>query len=91
MIIDAHTRAFPDPIAERAVESLAGTVDPLLASMDAAAIDRSGVTSVATNPAQSMPILEWSKLSRSPRLEPLGSVHACAQTGVSNRSLCEVR
>lgn len=86
MIIDTHVHIFPDEIAERAVESLAtrahvpaprgeATLARLLTSMDAAAIARCWVASVATKPSQAGPILEWSKRLRSPRVVPLGSVH----------------
>ena len=84
-IIDIHTHAFPDSIAERAMESLNegvdakakldGRISSLLASMDAANVDISIVASIATRPKQYAPILEWSKTIASERLIPFPSVH----------------
>ncbi len=86
MITDTHTHAFPDAMAERAVQTLQaetdkavarldGRVSSLLASMDRAGIARSVVCSIATKPAQFAKILEWSKLIRSERIIPLPSLH----------------
>jgi uncharacterized protein len=84
-IIDFHTHAFPDALAERAVRTLEGkgdvtarldgTIGGLLRSMDANGIERSLVCSIATKPAQFEPILSWSASIRSPRIIPLPSVH----------------
>jgi hypothetical protein len=83
--IDVHTHAFPDEIAARAIEKLSasadwqavggGTVDDLLASMDAADIDVSVVCPIATKPDQVRGILKWCKKIRSDRIEPFPSVH----------------
>lgn len=61
-IIDFHTHAFPDKLAERAIKSLEGegeikahlngTVSALLSSMDRYGIEKSVVCSIATKPAQ---------------------------------------
>jgi uncharacterized protein len=85
MLIDVHTHAFPDSIAERAVPLLAeqgnvkawldGKITTLLASMDRAGIAKSVVCSIATKPGQFGPILKWSQTIASDRLIPLGSVH----------------
>ncbi|MEN8189661.1 MAG: amidohydrolase family protein [Thermodesulfobacteriota bacterium] len=85
MIIDFHTHAFPDRIAERAVPALAeegkipahtdGTVDGLLRSMDMAGIEKSVICSIATRPEQFSAIFDWSKKIRSKRLTPLLSIH----------------
>lgn len=85
MIIDFHTHAFPDSVAEKAIPSLekegeirahtAGTIPSLLASMDRAGIDRSIICSIATRPEQFEAILDWSRKIRSERLIPLPSVH----------------
>ena len=84
-VIDFHTHAFPDHIAERAVPALAkegnvtahlnGTTSDLIASMDRAGIDISVVCSIATRPSQFEGILSWSRAIRSPRIIPLPSVH----------------
>lgn len=84
-VIDLHTHAFPDALAARAIPmlekegnvraALDGTVGGLLASMDAAGIDRAVVLSIATRPEQFESILAWSHRIRSPRLIPFPSVH----------------
>lgn len=85
MIIDFHTHAFPDAVAEKAIPYLEkegdikaktrGTVDSLLDSMDSAGIERSVICSIATKPEQFAAILEWSLQIRSERLIPLPSIH----------------
>ena len=87
-ILDAHTHAFPDDLADRAIASLEagavwfpcratydGTVSGLLASMDRAGIRRAVVCSVATRPEQTGAILAWSTAIASDRLVPFASVH----------------
>jgi predicted TIM-barrel fold metal-dependent hydrolase len=85
MIIDFHTHAFPDAIAEKAIPALeqvgkitahtSGTTRSLLASMDDAGIQRSLICSIATRPEQFEPILNWSRSIRDERLIPLPSIH----------------
>jgi hypothetical protein len=86
MVIDVHTHAFPDHLAERAMAQLHsetdrvkavldGTVGDLLRSMDRAGIDASVVASIATRPEQAEPILRWSDSIRSERILPFPSVH----------------
>ncbi|MCE5328403.1 MAG: amidohydrolase family protein [Planctomycetaceae bacterium] len=85
MIIDIHTHAFPDSIADRAIaklESLAswkavgrGTTAALLESMDAAGVDASAVCAIATKPDQAGGILDWCTSIRTERLIPFPSVH----------------
>lgn len=85
MIIDAHTHAFPDKIAVKAIAGLEqgsgekalldGTVNGLLASMDKAGIDTSFVLNIATKPEQFVPMLAWSKTIRSERIVPFLSIH----------------
>jgi len=84
-MIDFHTHAFPETVAERAIPALEkagnvqaytdGTTAGLLASMDLAGIEKSVVCSIATRPEQFQPILDWSRQIRSNRLIPLPSVH----------------
>ena len=84
-IIDFHTHAFPDAVADRAIPGLEkagnvkaccdGTISGLLASMDRAGIEQSVICSIATRIEQFHPILDWSKTIRSERLIPLLSVH----------------
>jgi uncharacterized protein len=85
MIIDIHTHAFPDSIAEHAVPFLQeagdvkahldGKMSSLVESMNRSGIDISVVVSIATKPAQFRPILEWSKSISSERIIPFPSVH----------------
>jgi len=84
-IIDFHTHAFPDAIAERAIPALEqessvkaildGKIGSLLAAMDAAGIAQSVVCSIATRPEQFAPIVQWSRQIASPRLLPFPSIH----------------
>ena len=84
-IIDFHTHAFPDRVAETAVPALAtkgkvtpcldGKIDSLLASMDKAGVDKSVLCSIATRPGQFDSILTWSKAIRSERIIPFPSFH----------------
>ena len=84
-IIDFHTHAFPDPVAEQAIPKLEansnvtaaldGKVSSLLGSMDAAGITQSVVASIATKPAQFPAILDWSVAIRTDRIIPFASVH----------------
>jgi predicted TIM-barrel fold metal-dependent hydrolase len=88
-IIDFHTHAFPDELAERAIGALLeegkkksdvtahldGRVSSLLSSMDRNNIEKSIVCSVATKPSQFEPILAWSQEIRSGRLVPFPSLH----------------
>jgi len=85
-IVDFHTHAFPDELADRAIEALEagsagakafldGRVSSLLSSMDRAGIETSVVCSIATKPAQFEPILSWSKKIRSGRIVPFPSFH----------------
>lgn len=85
-IIDFHTHAFPDAIANRAISTLEaeaegvhafhdGRVSSLLASMDSAAINSCVICSIATRPAQFEPILKWSHEIKCERIEPFVSLH----------------
>jgi predicted TIM-barrel fold metal-dependent hydrolase len=85
MIIDAHTHAFPDAVAERAIPWLEeegkikayldGTIRGLLESMDRAGIDAAVVASIATKPSQFDSILRWSQSIANERIIPFPSVH----------------
>lgn len=88
-IIDFHTHAFPDPLAERAVKALLeegrkkydvqayldGRISSLLASMDQSNIEKSVICSIATKPSQFEPILTWSKQIMSDKIIPFPSLH----------------
>jgi hypothetical protein len=83
--IDFHAHAFPDEIAERAMDKLQagsrisaagdGTVEGLVASMDAADVDVSVVCAIATRPGQARGIRKWCKKIRGDRIEPMPSLH----------------
>ena len=87
MIIDVHTHAFSDALAQRAIQFLEaeaaspartdGRAASLLASMDRAGIDRSIVCPIATKPHHFHGIREWARSVRAQtgRLEMLLSVH----------------
>ncbi len=85
MIIDFHSHAFPDQVAQKAIPALelagkitahtTGTTRSLLTSMDRAGIDRSLICSIATRPEQFEAILDWSRSIRTKRLIPLPSIH----------------
>jgi len=85
-IIDAHTHAFPDSLAEKALNklhektgpfraALDGTISSLLESMDFSGVEQSIVCSIATKPDQFESILSWCESIRSRRIIPLPSVH----------------
>lgn len=87
MIIDFHTHAFPDTVAEKAIPKLAGiggiepygngTVGSLISRMDEWGIDRSVVLNIATNGKQQTNVnnfaIETNKSN--PRLYALGSLN----------------
>jgi predicted TIM-barrel fold metal-dependent hydrolase len=84
-IIDIHTHAFPDAIAERAMSQMEAEIDfkapldgklsTLLASMDRTGIETSVLCHIATKPSQFEPILQWSQQIRSDRIIPFPSIH----------------
>lgn len=85
-VIDFHTHAFPDNLAEKAIDALEehsgdyqahhnGTISGLLASMDRAGIEKSVVVSIATKPSQVPRITDWSISIDSERIIPFGSIH----------------
>lgn len=88
MLIDFHTHAFPDGLAERALASLSrdiasppltdGTVSGLLAAMDTWGVDRAVICNIASKPGQTENVntfaMETAR-AHPDRLFPLGSVH----------------
>lgn len=85
-MVDFHTHAFPDDLAEKALHSLHqnsadyrachdGTVNGLLKSMDRAGIERAVVASIATKPEQVEKITRWSIAIQSERIIPFPSLH----------------
>lgn len=85
MIIDFHTHAFPDKIAEKALKKIEamggikpkfdGTIKGLLESMDSAGITTSVVLSIATKVSQFESILQWAGSINSERIIAFPSVH----------------
>lgn len=84
-IVDFHTHAFPDEIAEKAISKLEeksqikaflnGRLDSLLSSMDKNGIEKSVLCNIATKPEQFNSILRWCDKIRSERIIPLPSIH----------------
>lgn len=85
-IIDTHCHAFPDFLAEKALNALSehsgdykphieGKISDLLISMDKAGILTAFIANIATKPEQAEPIVKWSKEIHSKRIIPLGSFH----------------
>lgn len=86
-VIDVHTHAFPDFLAEKAIQTLRGsydnvhkiytdgTVGGLLRSMDNAGVDIAVIASIATAEKQMLNIIKWSTEIRSERIIPFASVH----------------
>lgn len=92
MLIDFHTHAFPDKLAERALGVLSakarmvpgtnGTIDSLLAVMDRCGVDRAVVCNIATNPKQMFNVNNFAietMHNYGDRLTPLGSINPQAE------------
>lgn len=86
MLIDFHTHAFPDPLAEKAIPKLAavgniqnvgnGKVSNLISKMDESGVDFSVVLNIATNPHQEHKVNDFAiECSKHPRLYSLGSLN----------------
>lgn len=92
-IIDFHTHAFPDALAERAMRQLMsetegvtayldGRLSSLLRSMDANGIETSVLCCIATRPSQFEPIFAWCQEIASERIVPFPSVHPTDERAV---------
>ncbi len=87
MVIDFHTHAFPDAIAERAIASLVagckdsyvpcsdGTSAGLVRNMDRFGVDISVVQPVVTKPSQTRSVNLWAKEISGERLISFGGLH----------------
>lgn len=85
MVVDFHTHCFPDDLAGKAIPALAeeagvparlnGTVADLKKSMKKAGIDYSVILSIATKPAQTGKISEWSAKIQDDGIIAFGSIH----------------
>ncbi len=86
-IIDIHTHAWTDALAEKAMPALLasaegsltafydGTVSGLIAEMDRTGVDISVVQPVATKPGQVASINDWAASIASERIVPFGAMH----------------
>ena len=87
MLIDFHTHAFPDRIAQRAVSGLSqgcggmvpqtdGTLNSLKEQMDKDGVDISVVLSIATNPKQQTNVNNFAmEINQDDRIIAFGSIH----------------
>lgn len=87
MVIDFHTHAFPDKIAQRAISSLIsgcngeyipcsdGTLSGLLKNMDDFKVDVSVVQPVTTKPSQTITLNNWAKEITCDRIISFGGIH----------------
>lgn len=97
MLIDFHTHAFPDKIAERAMATLSyasgglipqskGTVDSLKEEMKKDGVDISVVLGIATNPGQQTNVNNFAaEMNKDNSIIAFGSVHPDAPD-----ALCEL-
>ena len=87
MVIDFHTHAFPDSLAERAIKSLVkqaggvfqpcsdGTLSGLIQKMDEFGVDISVLMPVITKPSQTESLNLWARSAESDRIRSFGAVH----------------
>ena len=94
MVVDFHTHAFPDKLAERAVPHLYelggmppksdGKISGLIDTMDKDGVDISVVLSIATKPEQETNVNNFAiSLLENPRIIPFGSVFPGSATAMS--------
>jgi hypothetical protein len=84
-IIDVHTHAWPDAVAEKAVAAMTikgtleasydGTIAGLVGKMDRSGVDASVILPVATKPSQVRSINDWAASIAGDRTVPFGSMH----------------
>ena len=88
MVIDFHTHAFPDTLAERAIGGLVAGMDPtstfvphtngtlsgLLTHMDRCGVDKSVLLPVITKQKQTVTLNEWAAAAASERVISFGGV-----------------
>jgi predicted TIM-barrel fold metal-dependent hydrolase len=86
-IIDIHTHAWPDTVAEKAVPALMasaqhpvtpfydGTISGLISDMERTGVDISVVQPVATKPSQVASINDWAASIRDPGIIAFGAMH----------------
>lgn len=86
MIIDFHTHAFPDPLAQRAIKVLCdnltvdikpvrdGTISSLIQLMDQWGFDKSVIAPIVTKSSQTKSLNEWAAQVNSDRIISFGSI-----------------
>lgn len=89
MIIDFHTHAFNEKIADKAISKLEtiigysaftkGTVEDNIKHFDEWGVDKAVSLSIATKPSQQKIINDWAASLKSDRIIPFGSVHPDAE------------
>lgn len=92
MLIDFHTHAFPDKLAERALGTLAarvrmtpetnGSISGLLSCMEHCRVDLAVVCNIATNPRQMTNVNNFAietLQTHKDRLTPLGSINPTSE------------
>ena len=93
MIIDFHTHAFPEKIAEKAIEKLSfasgglipqtnGTVSGLKALMKKDGVDKSVALGIATNEKQQTAVNDFIKSQECEEIIPFGSVYPHAESAL---------
>lgn len=87
MVIDFHTHAFPDDLAEKALDTISanidyiytpvhnGTISSLLKNMDAWNIDISVIQPVVTKQSQTRKTNEWARSICSDRIISFGGIY----------------
>ena len=86
MFIDFHMHAFPDELAERAIQKLISSTDRTRAATDGTVadteqkledwqVDYGVLLNIATKPAQTPVINRWCLTIQQPRIIPFGTIH----------------
>ena len=93
MVIDFHTHAFNEKIAEAAISKLEniigykaftnGTINDSIEKFDKWGIDKAVMLPIATKPSQQKIINDWAANIPSGRIIPFGSVHPFAPDAIS--------
>lgn len=92
MLIDFHTHAFPEKLAERTLEKLSaiakiqpnsdGTVEGTRGKMGEWGVDKAVLLHIATKPSQQRTINDWARSIQSDDLLCFGTVHPDAEDAI---------